>query len=64
MRDVDVGVVYQGLAPLDGGDPDVLALGVFAGSPEYEVYDGLVEAVASGGQVPEGFDGELGPVLL
>ena len=35
----------QGLAPLDGGDPDVLALGVFAGSPEYEVYDGLVEAV-------------------
>ena len=54
----------QGLAPLDGGDPDVLALGVFAGSPEYEVYDGLVEAVAWGGQVPEGFDGELGPVLL
>ena len=33
----------QGLAPLDGGDPDVLALGVSAGSPEYEVYDGLVE---------------------
>ena len=27
-------------------------------------YDGLVEAVAWGGQVPEGFDGELGPVLL
>ena len=47
-----------------GGDPDVLALGVFAGTPGYEVYDGLVEAVASGGQVPEGFDGELGPVLL
>ena len=42
-----------------GGDPDVLALGVFAGSPEYEVYDGLVEAVAWGGQVLEGFDGEL-----
>ena len=40
-----------------GGDPDVLALGVFAGSPEYEVYDGLVEAAAWGGQVPEGFDG-------
>ena len=56
--------VCQGLAPLDGGDPDVLALGVFAGSPEYEVYDGLVEAVAWGGQVAEGFDGELGPVLL
>ena len=54
----------QGLAPLDGGDPDVLALGVLAGLPEYEVYDGLVEAVALGGQVPEGFDGELGPVLL
>ena len=48
----------QGLAPLDGGDPDVLALGWFA------VYDGLVEAVAWGGQVPEGFDGELRPVLL
>ena len=42
----------------------MLAFGVFAGSPEYEVYDGLVEAVAWGGQVPEGFDGELGPVLL
>ena len=54
----------QGLAPLDGGDLDVLALGVLAGSQEYEVYDGLVEAVAWGGQVPEGFDGELGPVLL
>ena len=54
----------QGLAPLDGGDPDVLALGVFAGSPEYEVYDDLVEAAAWGGQVPESFDGELGPVVL
>ena len=54
----------QGLAPLDGGDPDVLAPGVFAGSPEYEVYDGLVEAASWGGQVTEGFDGELGPVLL
>ena len=54
----------QGLAPLDGGNTDVVALGVLAGSPEYEVYDGLVEAVAWGGQVPEGFDGELGPVLL
>ena len=63
-RDVDAGVVRQGLAPLDGGDPDVLAPGVFAGSPEHEVYDGLVEAAAWGGQVPEGFDGELGPVLL
>ena len=31
------------MAPLDGGDPDVLALGVLAGSPEYEVYDGLVK---------------------
>ena len=39
----------------------MLALGVFVGSPEYEVYDGLV---AWGGQVPEGIDGELGPVLL
>ena len=63
-RDVDVGVVCQGLAPLEGGDPDVLALGVFAGSPEYEVYDGLVEAFAWGGQVPEGLDGDLCPVLL
>ena len=42
----------------------MLALGVFAGSPEYEVYDGLLEAVAWGGQVPEGSDGELGPVVL
>ena len=42
----------------------MLALGVFAGSTEYKVYDGLVEALAWGGQVPEGFDGELGPVLL
>ena len=42
----------------------MLALGVFAGSPEYEVYAGLVEAVAWAGQVPEGFDGELGLVLL
>ena len=42
----------------------MLALGVLAGSPEHEVYHGLVEAVAWVGQVPEGFDGELGPVLL
>ena len=62
--DVGVGVVCQGLAPLDGGDPDVLALGVLAGSPKYEVYDGLVEAVAWVGQVLEGFDGELGQALL
>ena len=54
----------QGLAPLDGGDQDVLAFGVLACSPEYEVYDGLVEVVASDGQFPEGFDGELGPALL
>ena len=54
----------QGLAPLNGGDPDVLALGVLAGSPEYEVYDGLVEAVAWDGQVLEGFDSELGSALL
>ena len=32
----------------------MLALGVFAGSPVYEVYDGLVEAAGWGGQVPEG----------
>ena len=37
-----------------GGDPDVLALGVFAGSPEYEVYDSLVEAVALGWSGPGG----------
>ena len=42
----------------------MLALDVLAGLPEYEVYHGLVEAVAWGGQVPEGFDGELGPILL
>ena len=54
----------QGLDPLEWGDPDVLVLGVLAGSPEYEVYDGLVGAVAWGGQVPEGFDGEVGPAFL
>ena len=43
---VGVGVLCQGLAPLDGGDSDVLALGVLADSPEYEVYNGLLEAVA------------------
>ena len=43
---------------------DVLALGVLAGSPEYRVYDGLMKAVAWGGEVPEGFDSELGPGLL
>ena len=64
MCDVGVGVVCQGLAPLDVGYPDVLALGVLAGSPEYEVHDGLVEAIAWSGQVLEGFDGELGPALL
>ena len=64
MCDVGVGVVCQGLARLDGGHPDLLALGVLAGSLEYEVYDGHVEAVAWGGQVLEGFDSELGPALL
>ena len=47
--DVGVDVVCQGLTRLDGGDLDVLALGVFAGSPEDEVYYGLVEAFAWGG---------------
>ena len=42
----------------------MLAMGVLAGSPEYEVQDGLVEAVAWGGEVVEGFDDELGPALL
>ena len=41
----------------------MLALGAFAGLPEYEVYEGLVVAVAWDGKVPEGFDGELSPVL-
>ena len=58
----------QGEADADMGQrwrvPDVLALGVRAGSPGYVVYDGLVEAVAWGGQVLEDFDGELGPALL
>ena len=47
----------QGLAPLDWGDPDVLALGVLAGLPEDEVYDGLVEAFARGCYVLESLDG-------
>ena len=42
-------VVWQGLAPLNGGFPDMLALGVLAGSPEDKVYNGLVEAFACGG---------------
>ena len=42
----------------------MLALGLLAGSPEYEVYDSLVEAVAWGGQVPEAFDAELASALL
>ena len=42
----------------------MLALGVFAGSPEVEVYDGLLEGFAWGGWVLEGFDGEPGPALL
>ena len=54
MCDVDVGVVCRGLAPHDGGYPDVLALGVLAGSSEYEVYDGLSEAVALGWSGPRG----------
>ena len=39
----------QGLAPLDGGDPDVLVLGVLVGPPEDEVYDGVVETFPRGG---------------
>ena len=42
----------------------MLALGLLAGSQVYEVYDGLVEAVALGGQVLKGIDDELRPVLL
>ena len=42
----------------------MLALGALAGSPVYEVYDGLVETIAWGGQVSEGFDGVPGPALL
>ena len=42
----------------------MLALGVLTALPEYDVYDGLVEAIAWGGQVPERFDDELGPALL
>ena len=39
----------QGIAPLDGGDPEVLPLGVLPGPPEHEVYDGLVETVSRDG---------------
>ena len=39
----------QGLFPLDGGNPEVLALGVLAGPLEDEVYNGLVQAFAWGG---------------
>ena len=54
----------QDLAPLDGGDPDVLALGLLAGSPEDEVYDSLVEAFAWLGWVLKGLDGEPCLALL
>ena len=37
---------------------------VLAGSPEHKVSYVLVEAVAWAGQVAEGFECELGPVLL
>ena len=46
--DVVVGVVCQGLASFDGGDPDVLVLGVLTSPPEDEVHDGLVEAFPRG----------------
>ena len=42
-------VLVSGPGPTRWGDPDVLALGVLTGSPEYEVYSGLVAAVAWGG---------------
>ena len=47
--DVGVGVMCQGLAPLDGGDQDLLVLGVLVSPPEGEVHDGLVEASPRGG---------------
>ena len=62
--DVGVGVLSQGLAPLDGGDPDVLVSRVLAGSAEEDVQDGLAVAFLWGGEVPEGLDGELGTDLL
>ena len=40
----------------------MLAFSLLAVSPEYEVHNGLVDAVAWGGQVPKGFDAELGPL--
>ena len=42
VADGGVGVVCQGLAPLDGGDPDALVLHVLASPPDEEVHDRLV----------------------
>ena len=59
-----VGVLCQGLGPLDGGDPDALVSRLPAIFPEDEVYDGFSEAFPRGGEVPEALDGEGGPALL
>ena len=64
MCAVGVGVVCQGLAPLHGGDPDVLVSRVLASPPVEEVQGGLVEAVLWGGEVLEGLGGELDPAPL
>ena len=62
--DVSFGLVFQGLAPLHGGDPDALVLHALACPPEEEVHNGLLEISPWGGEVPEGLGGELGPAPL
>ena len=64
MCDVGVRLVCQGLAPLNGGDPDVLVSAVLASPPEDDVHDGLVESLPWGACVLEDLEGELGPALL
>ena len=49
---VGVGVVCQGLAPLDQGDPDALVSRVRASPSEEDVKDGLVEAFLWAAKVP------------
>ena len=63
---VDVGVrfVCQGLGRLDEGDPDVVVSRLLPSPPEDKVHKGLVVALPWTGEVPEGLDGEGGPVLL
>ena len=64
VADVSLGLVCQGLAPFDGGDPDALVLRDLVCPPKDEVHDGLVGTFLSAGKVPVGLGGELCPAFL